>query len=104
VCSQIVAVLKAVLPDGRDIRFRSDFVGGRGARLLLVRYGRDQLTPRRVRVLHILLEAFRAQLASGSGPRAGSPAVRPGVRRPRAAPVPELFVVIPAKQLRHHRP
>jgi len=63
--SQVVAVLKAVLPDGRDVRFRSDLVGGRGARLLLVRYGRYQLTPGRVRVLHILLEAFGAQLAPG---------------------------------------
>lgn len=102
-CSQVVAVLKAVLPDGRDVRFRSDLVGGRGARLLLVRHGRHKLTPRRVRVLHILLEAFGAQLAPGSSARAGSQAVRPSFRRPRAAPVPELLVVVPAQQLWHRR-
>jgi len=102
-CSQVVTVLKTVLPDGCDIRFRSDLVGSRGTRLLLVLDGRDQLTPWRVCVFYILLEAFGAQFASGTGPRASPWALGPGFRCPRAAPLPELLVIVSTQPLRQHR-
>jgi len=76
-------------------------VGGGSARLLLVRYGRDQLAPRRVCIFYILLEAVSAQLAAGPGARAGPRTVCPDIRRPRSAQVPELFVVVPSQQLRY---
>lgn len=102
-CSQVVTVPKAVLPDGRDIRFRSDLVGGGRAPVLLVRDGRHQLAPWRIRVLHILLEAIGAQPVAGPRARAGPRTVRSGVRRPRATPVPELFVFVPAQQFRRQQ-
>lgn len=93
ICSQIVAIPEAVLPDGCDVRVRSDLVvGGGRARVLLVRDGRGELSSRRVRVLHILLEAFGAQLVAGPGARFGAPTFRPDVRHRRAAPAPEFLV------------
>lgn len=75
--SQVVAVPEAVLPDGRHVRVRSDLVGGRVARVLLVPDGRGELAARRVRVLHILLETVRAEPVAGARAR-----FRPQTRPP----------------------
>lgn len=86
---QAVAVPEAVLPNGRDVRVWGNLVGGRVATAVLVRDGRDQLAPRRVRVLHILLEAVRAQPSAGpsaeTSPRPHRPDIPPG--RPQQLPV-----------------
>lgn len=100
VAEQVGAVREAVLPDGRDVRVRGDLVGGGRARVLLVRDGRGELAARRVRVLHILLEAVGARPVAGPRARAGVRALRPAVRAARVAPPPELLVVVRAPPTR----
>lgn len=65
IVQQAVAVLEAVLPNGCHVRVRGDLVGGGRTRILLVRDGRGELATGRIRVLHILLEAVRAQPVAG---------------------------------------
>jgi len=73
-------------------------VGGGVTAAVLVRNGRNQLAPRRVRVLHILLEAVRAQPSAGpsaeTGPRPHRPDIPPG--RPKQLPLQFLVTAQPS--------